>query len=248
MLLTPGGFVEARGDGRWSGSKGWNTTATDVDVVRRTARGLAVDLIDPRLLDEASGVVANLLLGVDVYPTSKPEPHAEFAIHCDLADRSVGVVTGKSYPTGKQERQLIRDADIDGHMMTIGGHQTAVLVCHDLAAWSPRGMATRKGTRAKVGNAFAAAITAGRPTLALHLPHTLDTAKTWGQAWGRLRDSAGPQLACQGSAIRDLTKGWGEPDAHLDAGLLDGTARCEDSVAVVLHDPEDWPVGRATDV
>ena len=136
---------------------------------------------------------------------------------------------------------MVRNADLENHFVEIGHERVAILVCHDLAVWSPRGNATRKGTRAKVGRAFDAALIAARPTRVLHLPHTLDKEETWRDAWSRLERSAGSELRSTTSSIRYLTKGWKTPVAGLDARLLEVTSSGERAIDIVVHDPGRWP-------
>ena len=110
--------------------------------------------------------------------------------------------TGKSYPlSGKQERRLVRDPFAANHVMDVGGDPVAVLVCHDLNAWSPRGTAVRGKGRATEAAGLDEALAGGHPTTVLHLPahdpFGPDVGPSMGRAGGRL-----PTETVWASAIR----------------------------------------------
>ena len=104
--------------------------------------------------------------------------------------------------------------------MAIGDERVAVLVCHDLAAWSPRGNAVAKGTRKHAWQAMQAAVESGRPTLAVQLPHTVSTAATWRPAWSRFTARSGGSLRSGTSAIRHLDRWWDPIETPPDEKLL----------------------------
>lgn len=141
----------------------------------------------------------------------------------DLTSGAVRVLTGKTYPTTAQQDDLIREPDASSHVAEIGGERVAVLVCHDLAAWSPRGNAVAGGARAGAWQAMQAAVSAARPTLAVQLPHTVDKAGTWRAAWSRFAQLAGPHLEAGTTAIRHLDQSYGSVDHAVDEELLRGT-------------------------
>jgi hypothetical protein len=59
---------------------------------------------------------------------------------------------------------LIRNLDVASHVVRIGDERVAVRVCHDLAAWSPRGNAVAKGGRAEAWEGMQAAAPGGLRT------------------------------------------------------------------------------------
>jgi hypothetical protein len=69
------------------------------------------------------------------------------------------------------------------------------------------------------------AVAPRRPTLAVHLPHTLDdTMQTWREAWPRFEERGG-QLRSATSAIRHLDRYWNPHSSPVDERLLAGTGR-----------------------
>jgi hypothetical protein len=147
-------------------------------------------------------------------------------------------ITGKTYPTAQQQGVLIRNPNAGNHVVEIDGERVAVLVCHDLAAWSPRGNAVAKGTRAKTWKAMQTATSAERPTLAVHLPHTVDSPATWQAAWGRFDKLAGDQFRSGTSAIRHLDQGWHPPKSS-EAAILRGGNQGKQAADVIVKQVDD---------
>ena len=79
-----------------------------------------------------------------------------------------------------------------------------------------------------------AAITIERPTLAVHLTHTLDTARTWSAAWSRFDERSGGALRSATSAIPHLDRYWNPHSSPPDAVLLDGTRRGQRSIDIIV--------------
>jgi hypothetical protein len=104
--------------------------------------------------------------------------------------------------------------------MDLDGEKVAVLVCHDLIAWSPRGAAARGDRRAKVAACLAKALSDGRPTIVLHLPHTTHSAQTWAPSWASIE--ALLPATTWASAIR-YRKGYSRPSVPLGPRVLDRT-------------------------
>ena len=242
VLATPAGFVDLKEPGPWAGSAGWETRQADFDRLAASAVACARELVTPEVLAAATGAADHLVLGIDVWPTPHREPHAETAVHVDVATGAVRALTGKSYPTTGQQDDLIRNPRPSTHVAEIGGERLAVLVCHDLAAWSPRGNAVAGGARADAWHAMQEAVSAGRPTLAVQLPHTVDKAGTWRAAWSRFRDLAGPQLAAGTTAIRHLDQSYQGVATPVGTGLLAGTGTGTRAVDVVVRSRNDAAV------
>ena len=152
----------------------------------------------------------------------------------DIATGEIVAVTGKTYPNTAQQNDLIRDPATASHVIAIGDERVAVLVCHDLAAWSPRGNAVAKRDRAETWQAMQAAVKAPAPTLAVQLPHTVSTAGTWASAWSRFEARSGGVLRSGTSAIRHLDKDWQVVVPPPDAKLLAGTGRGERAIDVIV--------------
>ena len=223
ILTTPAGFVDHKPGGSWHGQTGWRTPQNEFDRLASVAASVASDLMTPALREMAQGLVEHFVLGIDVWPTEHREPHAEVACIYDVASGSVRPVTGKSYPTNSQQDDLIRNADLPSHVIDVGDERLAVLVCHDLAAWSPRGNAVATETRAEIWRAMQAAVAEANPTLAVQLPHTVDNARTWQTAWATFGRIAGPSLRAATTAIRHLDREYQPLPVPFDSALLGGT-------------------------
>jgi hypothetical protein len=148
-------------------------------------------------------------------------------------------VTGKSYPTTGQQHDLIRNVDVSNHLIEIGDERLAILVCHDLAAWSPRGNAAAGGIRATTWADMQAAVSAAAPTLAVQMPHTVNNARTWLAAWSTFGRLAGATLRSGTTAIRHLDQGYNAVAGPFDTHLLDGTGWGERVIDVVVGTPGD---------
>jgi len=223
ILTTPAGFVDHKPSGTWSGREGWATRSEDFDHVAAMAASVARTLITPDIRDLADGVVDHLILGIDVWPAGYPGPYGEVALLYDVETDAIRPVTGKSYPNTGQQDVLIRNPDATNHVVQIGDERVAILVCHDLAAWSPRGNAVAKGARADVWQAMRESVTAARPTLAVQLPHTVDNPRTWTAAWSAFGRDAGPGLKGGTTAIRHLNRWYDPVPGPVAASLLAGT-------------------------
>ena len=241
ILVTPAGFVDHRPGGSWGGSTGWQTTQADFDDLAHVASGVAGNLVTSELREQAVGVVDHIVLGIDVWPTTHREPHAETACLYDVGAGTVRPITGKSYPTAGQQNHLIRNPATGTHVIEVGGERLAVLVCHDLAAWSPRGNAVARGTRAAVWRAMQAAVAEARPTLAVQLPHTVNKAATWHVPWAAFGHLAGGSLRAGTTAIRHLDQGYAAVREPAGASLLAGTGWGARVIDIVV----DGPGGRA---
>jgi hypothetical protein len=234
ILVTPAGFLEYKDRGKWIGTKGWLTDQSDFNRLAAIAADLVRDLVTPEARLLMLGAIDHLIIGVDVWPTEQSEPHAEVACLYNVADDAVAPITGKSYPNMQQENGLIRNPDIASHIAQIGDERVAVLVCHDLAAWSPRGNAVAKRSRAEAWAAMQAAVTTGRPTVAVQLPHTVSTPATWRSAWARFAGRSGGSLVSGTTAIRHLDQHWRRLAKPPDAALLAGTGRGARVVDVII--------------
>ncbi|HSW42760.1 MAG TPA: hypothetical protein VLM76_09650 [Patescibacteria group bacterium] len=185
------------------------------------------------IFERASGRVDYLVVGADVHGLGD-HAYGETALVYDLATRELVGSTGKTYPTTEQERRLVRNRDASGHVLDVGGEQVAVLVCHDLQAWSPRGTASRGRLRTSVAAELDTALRDARPTTVLHLPHTTHSAQTWSSSWAEIeRILPGVTWA---SAIK-YRKGHERPPVPLGSELLDRTRSASSEVLdIVLGD------------
>jgi hypothetical protein len=80
-------------------------------------------------------------------------------------------------------------------------------------------------------------------TVVLHLPHTMDSARTFGSAWKRLIDRYGGSTVAWASAIKYRKIGDGDrPEKPLSRRLLDATSSGPDGVLDILLGEGATPV------
>ena len=211
-LLTPAGFVHVRHEHGWDGGKvGWDTSQDDFDALAAEARDATSKLLTETVRTSLSHVADYLSIGIDVFfnVVRDREPHAEYALIVRLKDGAIEHMTGKSYPTSKQQMVLIRQPAAETHAVLHDQDALALLVCHDLMTYGGRARAVRGGRRGRVGLALETAIASTAPTVALHLAHTVATSRTWASPWATLIDEH-PGLRAWSTAFRysDL---WNRP-------------------------------------
>jgi hypothetical protein len=114
------------------------------------------------------------------------EPHVEFVYVVDLKTGRTRF-TGKSYPTPRQEKGLLRVVDLDSHFVDLGGVSTMILGCHDLTMFNPRTDAKARGWRRQTKVEFRKIAQAKKPRWILQHPHTTVNPMTWSHAWKALR-------------------------------------------------------------
>ena len=231
-LLTSAGFLKAKVPDGCRMTHGWDTDPGDFASLRPVAEHAVDTLLDEATHRLAVDRVAYLVAGVDIYADGKHgAPHAELAVVYDVQAGRTIAVTGKSYPTSEQERSLIRNRDVRSHLREIDGDRVAILVCHDLVAWGVRSERNRRGPRARAGEDLVAAVEG--PTLALHLPHTVSTSRTWANPWKVFRDQH-PDLQGWASAILYRTKMDRRPTEPLGSALLRATAGGDDDTVAII--------------
>ena len=223
-LTTPAGFLRGKLPSPWVGSRGWGTTQADFDSIFVHADAAVRRLMSPALRQTAATRVSYLSIGIDLFPRGRSQPHAESLVLYDVAQDTVVARTGKSYPTSDQQDELIREPSLESHFVRVGEDRLALLVCHDLMAFSPRARANSKGIRRVVGSDLGKAGEAFGVTLALHHAHTAESAATWRQAWGSLRREYERSLEGWTTSFRYRTKDGRVPKASIDAKLASGTA------------------------
>lgn len=232
-LVTPAGFLRAATGPTVRVTHGWNTTQPDFDALRQAAEDIALRNLSG-VLEVARGHVTYLVVGVDVHLTGD-EPYAEVALVIEVEEEKVVAWTGKSYPkTGKQERELVRNASVGNHVMEVAGERVAVLVCHDLVAWTGRSANVRRGCRAGVASELTKAIAVARPSIVVHLPHTVERTQTWVAGWNALKDQTGTDVGIWASAIAFLTSRWRKPKKTRLAAVRDRTRSSSGDVLDII--------------
>ena len=222
-LTTPAGFLRGTLPSPWVGSRGWGTTQADFDSIGVQADAAVRRLMSPALRRTSATRASYLSIGIDLFPTGKHKPHAEYVVLYDVANDAVIARTGKSYPTCEQQNELIREPSPESHFVQVGEDRLALLVCHDLMAFSPRARANSKNDRKSVGRKLGRKGEAFGVTLALHHAHTAESAVTWRQAWRSLVHESERSLKDWATSFRFRTKNGKVPKAPLDAKLVEAT-------------------------
>lgn len=187
FLITPGGFVRSSWPHEWTGCTSWNSRTADATELIANAESVINHVVTKRVLLAAKDKADVLTIGIDLSAGSG-SLHVELVAVFDVQAAKLVRWTGKSYPTGKQERTLVQMVDLETHLLTIAGERVLVLGCHDLNMFSPRGWANMKknGKRYIRCNAMRQLAKKFKPTVVLQHPHRTDTPKIWKQSWEEL--------------------------------------------------------------
>jgi hypothetical protein len=184
FLITPGGYLRAETPSDITGRRGWDSIAIDFPKLTAAAMAVAQRVVSAEVLRAAVGRCRYLTLGIDLESSAGLD--AELIGIFSLEDGSVVGWTGKSYPTGGQEEELIQVVDLWTHFLKAGEHRVLVLGCHDLNVFSPRAHANQNpyGPRRERSDAIRKIVAQFRPTVVLQHPHFTDTPRIWRTAWG----------------------------------------------------------------
>lgn len=216
FLLLPGGFLKVPWlTCSWSGSFGWNSDATDFELLKQHVEPYVEALVDAGVQQLARGKMCAIAFGIDVGPDTKTGASAELAVMYDLAKPACHI-TGKSFPRGDQ-RRVVRIKDVKSHFVKVSGERVLVLGCHDLNLFSPRGRSRQlpDGPLAALRREMDREVGRFAPTVALQLPHGTDTPRTWTLAWNALAASAGLHAWASGVAYYRAGEG-GERSSFKD--------------------------------
>ncbi len=113
----------------------------------------------------------------------------ELVLLYDLINKRLVNITGKFYPTNKEQNKVIKLKDFDMKFLQIGDDKILILGCHDLNVFNPWGQANlRKGSdKYKISQEFYKRFEREKPSIILHHPHTTDTPNIWRLAWTTIR-------------------------------------------------------------
>lgn len=170
-------------------ASGWDSGVQELESFRGVAAAALEELVSGEVMERARSCGVEVFsVGVDVRGVrGLSQTHAELVATVELGGGDVRW-TGKSYPLPAEERTLVQEVDLGSHVQELAGERVAVLGCHDLNVFNPRGRAAlREGSRrhrrvwelVRVLEEF-------RPTVVLQHPHTTDSPNIWRNAWGRL--------------------------------------------------------------
>lgn|GEM_PF-1368557 len=187
FMLTPGGFLSGSFPTNYSGNFAWDSRPKDLDPLIREAERIVRQTLSQEVLAAAPRRVKYLTLGVDLVRADDAIVELVAVIDCDSG--RVIRWTGKSYPTGWQEQDLVQVVDLSSHFIELAGERVMVLGCHDLNMFSNRGRANQNegGLRRQRCDAMRARAKAFRPTLVLQHPHSTDTPNIWAMPWACLQ-------------------------------------------------------------
>lgn len=191
-------------------------------VLEENAREKVDELLSGQLMNKLSSCTRYLTLGVDSHKSKIsqtqnyiPEPHVELVCLVDLAKRTYHF-SGKSYPTTRQERGLIRNPHLDSHIVDTEYGTALILGCHDLTIFNPRSKSRAKGWRRNVAIEWRKLVKDETPTFALHHPHTTVKAQTWRNAWTQLhRELPSVRLSLGSGSYSSRDDGWSKRDSLL---------------------------------
>jgi hypothetical protein len=150
------------------------------DEAERRVRYLLSGGLDEKLKE----ITDYITLGIDSYKEKNyiGAPHAELVLVIELKSGKY-YFAGKSYPTLKQQRCLVRIPDLKSHFVElVGVGRVMVLGCHDLSIFNPRSK-NAKGWRKKLNESFKMLARKEKPVCVLHHPHTTVKVRTWLNAW-----------------------------------------------------------------
>lgn len=155
----------------------------------------------PRVCDRLRRHTRCLTMGASSYyfRDSYYDPHVELVFALDLDSGRIWR-TGKSYPNPRQERGLVRVADLESHFPEVAGKDIMLLSCHDLNFFSPRSYHNARGWRRASIERFRQMARERRPELLLWHPHQSDTPRTWIPGLGGFRKEH-PGIGYAGAGI-----------------------------------------------
>lgn len=210
LLMTCGGFVQFNwpqriprgeiGDNRYPNSK---VVKALVGEAERCATFILGEGLGRRLREFTDYIT----LGIDSYKERISttqyyigQPHIELVFLIDLRINRF-YWTGKSYPTPRQQKGLVRISDSRTHFLQLENlGRVMVLGCHDLTVFNPRSK-NAKEWREAINKEFQKVAKEEQPTVVLQHPHTTDSIRTWAAGWSGL-ERALPTVQTYASAGR----------------------------------------------
>lgn len=196
FIITCGGFIQFNwpksisrediGDNLYPKSKAVNAL---VEEAEKCARYVLSDGLDEKLRE----LTDYITLGIDSYKEKVSttqnyisQPHVELVFLIDFKNNKY-YWTGKSYPTSRQQKGLVRIFDLRTHFFDLDDvGKLMVLGCHDLTMFNPR---SKNATdwRKETNEQFKELAKKEKPIYVLHHPHTTVKIRTWLNAWTGLR-------------------------------------------------------------
>jgi hypothetical protein len=209
FIVTPGGFlrfefpIELQ-----SGLSVTDLEASVRDLQKAAANGVEQFLssVGKYSTNKLAEIADFITLGID---GTNPQnfQHVEFVAIYNLKRGKIVGWTGKFYPTENQKRNLVKVSDLNSHFVTLNHQRVAILGCHDLNVFSPRGqaMVTDDSYKGKVSKKFQNLFRKFKPDIILQHPHNTDSPRIWSMAWNKV-DKEFPQVAHYASGIKYYNK------------------------------------------
>ena len=155
ITVLPGGFIFYEFPKTLASSKsGWKSQTKDFEELTAYGGECLQKVFVGSVLARLAERTKYLTVGVDLKnnqsdktgPKTLKCPHFELVAVLKLTKNKATAIawTGKSYPTGPQEKSLTQVVDLTTHCVEIGKARTLVLGCHDLNMFSARAWANQK--------------------------------------------------------------------------------------------------------
>lgn len=195
FIITCGGFIqfdwpksisrEDIGDNKYPNEKA-------VDTIVIEARKYVKYALNNGLNDKLRELTDYITLGIDSYKDKISttqniisQLHIELVFLIDLRNNKI-YLTGKSYPTDKQQKGLVRISDLKTHFFELNDvGRVMILGCHDLNLIIDRGRKAKDETwKESIKKKFQKLTKEKNPDYILHHPHTTDSSQIWSAAWG----------------------------------------------------------------
>ena len=232
FAITPGGFIHAHMPTTNRETGGWSTCPEDFQDLIPAAQDAIDQVVTTKMKRELALRARFLTLGIDL--GHHPGTHAEMVAVIDLSTGMSCTWTGKSYPTGRQEKTLVHETDLTSHCW-LSKPRTLILGCHDLNAFSHRAQAVAKrAARVARWKALDALARTLKPVVVLHHPHQTDCEKTWQLGWSGVREDLNSvRTYASGIAYYHPSGPDREPRKPLD-GVLEST-KCGHVTDIHVH-------------
>ena len=217
IIMTCGGFIQFDWPDSVSKSSIGDNKNPNIDAVNiliQEAQKYAEYVLNSDLVSKLKSYTNYITLGIDSFKkkisTTKNyirQPHIELVCIYSINENKF-YWTGKSYPTNRQQKGLIRITNLETHFINLNNiGNTLVLGCHDLSVFNPRSK-NAKGWRKKINEEFRELTRKEKPVVVLHHPHTAVKKRTWLNAWNCLKRTL-PSVRQYYSAGR-----YFEPDSY----------------------------------
>ncbi|MDZ4121040.1 MAG: hypothetical protein U1C33_01370, partial [Candidatus Cloacimonadaceae bacterium] len=205
-----------------------NPPARTTDVFISVAMEIVHDLLDASIRADLQNITRCISLGVDIVD-SYSGYQMQLVIMSDLTTYK-DYITGKSYPTGAEEKTLLPITDYGSHFVTIDDDKILILGCHDLNVFSRRAEANAKGHRTITQKRFKDLVALHLPNIVLQHPHTTDSTRTWLQGINGLLSFDQP-IQHFASAGRYYNR-YGDCRSTLDSILLSTKKGCVQNIVI----------------